>query len=113
MSLFNELSVVLQNFDIKGELISAEPYGEGHINRTYLAVYSEGGNQKRYILQKINTAIFTEPVALMENIDKVTKHIRTVSAKNGKDPKIKEFYEKPKIANASDLRLVKKQLRIL
>ena len=49
MNLFEELKLVLDNFDIDGNLISADPYGEGHINRTYLAVYDVLGKQKRYI----------------------------------------------------------------
>ena len=40
-----------------------EPYGNGHINDTFLVVAD-----KRYILQRMNTSIFTRPVELMENI---------------------------------------------
>ena len=49
---------VLDNFAIKGEFVSCEPYGEGHINRTYLAIFNENGNEKWYILQKINSKLF-------------------------------------------------------
>ena len=49
-----------------------EPYGNGHINDTFLTV-SDG---KRYILQRMNTGIFTHPYELMENILDVTEHIR-------------------------------------
>jgi hypothetical protein len=58
MELFKELKEVLQNFDIDGTLISASPYGFGHINTTYLAVYENGDKPTRYILQKINTTLF-------------------------------------------------------
>ena len=46
-----------------------EPYGNGHINDTFLVVAD-----KRYILQRMNTSIFTKPVELMENIVGVTEH---------------------------------------
>lgn len=46
------------------------PYGDGHINHTYLTT------SKQYILQRINTKIFTNPHELMENIYKVTEHLR-------------------------------------
>ena len=48
-----------------------EPYGNGHINDTFLVV-----SDKRYILQGINTAVFPNPDELMENIIGVTEHIR-------------------------------------
>ena len=50
---------------------TCEPYGNGHINDTFLVV-----SQKRYILQRMNHHIFTEPERMMENIVGVTGHIR-------------------------------------
>ncbi len=52
---------------------SAERYGSGHINDTFCVVL-EGG--RRYILQRINTGIFTDPKGLMENICGVTEYLR-------------------------------------
>ena len=57
-----------------------EPYGNGHINDTFLVVAD-----KRYILQRMNTGIFTKPAALMENIVGVTEHIRKKTAEAGGD----------------------------
>ena len=37
---------ILDKFLIEGTIVSVEPYGFGHINRTYLAVYNENGKQK-------------------------------------------------------------------
>lgn len=48
-----------------------EPYGNGHINDTYLVV-----GDKRYILQRMNTRVFPNPFELMENIAAVTAHVR-------------------------------------
>jgi len=67
-------SLALQ-FQIYGEFISAAPYGSGHINDTYCAVFNQGGNPVRYILQRINHNVFKTPVALMENVQRVTAHI--------------------------------------
>jgi len=49
-----------------------EPYGNGHINTTFLVVK----DAHRYILQKMNTHVFPKPDELMENIIGVTEHIR-------------------------------------
>jgi len=57
-----------------------EPYGNGHINDTFLVVAD-----KRYIFQRMNTSIFTHPVELMANICGVTEHIRKKTAEIGGD----------------------------
>ena len=62
----------LASFQIKGEVLSCELYGNGHINDTFLVVCDVNGNLRRYILQRMNHEIFTKPVELMENIQKVT-----------------------------------------
>ena len=66
---------VARHFQIYGEFRSAEPYGSGHINDTYCAVFDQAGSRVRYILQRINHNIFKDPVLLMENIQRVTTHL--------------------------------------
>lgn len=70
------------NFIMKQFLMDSEinPYGDGHINHTYLTTSRE------YILQKINTNIFTHPDELMNNIGKVTAHVRKKIIEAGGDP---------------------------
>ena len=64
-----------------GKVTYCEPYGNGHINDTFLTVAENG---KRYILQRINHFIFTKPNEIMENIVAVTEHIRKkVEAEGG------------------------------
>ncbi|MBR2404046.1 MAG: aminoglycoside phosphotransferase family protein, partial [Clostridia bacterium] len=60
---------------------TVDPYGDGHINDTYIA-----DARPRYILQRINTSIFTDPQQLMENIEAVTMHLRRIITANGGDP---------------------------
>lgn len=61
----------IKNFQIAGDVIRIEPYGEGHINVTTLVTTTE----KRYILQKMNTSIFPDSDGLMQNICSVTEHL--------------------------------------
>ncbi len=77
MTPHHDLHAVAGNFQIPGEFVSAEPYGSGHINDTYCAVYDHGGTRVRYIHQRINHNVFKNPVALMDNIQRVTTHVRT------------------------------------
>ena len=58
-----------------------EPYGNGHINDTFLVVCGD----KRYILQRMNTRIFTKPDELMQNIVGVTEYIKKKTAEKGVD----------------------------
>jgi aminoglycoside phosphotransferase (APT) family kinase protein len=64
-----------RQFQIKGGLTSIAPYGSGHINETYCAVFQQAGAHVRFIQQRINTAIFKDPAALMENVARVTSHL--------------------------------------
>ena len=62
---------VAELFNIDGDVTSVEPYGEGHINLTLLVTTTK----KRYIMQKMNTRVFTDPDSLMANICGVTEHL--------------------------------------
>lgn len=75
MNLKHNVRGVAQQFEIPGEFVSAAPYGSGHINDTYCVVFNQAGPQVRYILQRINHLVFKNPVALMENISRVTQHL--------------------------------------
>ena len=65
-----------------GKVEYCEPYGNGHINDTFLTVCE---SKKRYILQRINHHIFTRPDEIMENICAVTDFIRKHTASLGGD----------------------------
>ncbi len=82
-----EIDQVIAQFKTKGRLAEKIPYGNGHINDTFLVTYEmpEGGT-RRYILQKMNHSIFKEPVQLMENVVNVTEYLRKVIISQGGDP---------------------------
>jgi len=49
----------------------------GNVNRTYKVNFRlADGNPKSFLVQNVNTYAFRNPVALMDNIDHVTEHIR-------------------------------------
>jgi Ser/Thr protein kinase RdoA (MazF antagonist) len=75
MSDPNNTTAILRLFQIPGDLAGVEPCGNGHINDTFCAVFYEAGLPVRYILQRINSDIFKDPVALMQNIERVTSHL--------------------------------------
>jgi aminoglycoside phosphotransferase (APT) family kinase protein len=64
-------------FQLDGAFVTAAPYGSGHINDTFAVVFNQRGERVRYIFQRINHNIFKNPVALMENIQRVTAHLQS------------------------------------
>lgn len=77
----HDIRAMARQFEIHGDFLDAAPYGSGHINDTYCAVFSEGGARTRYILQRINHHIFKNPAALMDNVRRVTEHLEKKMAK--------------------------------
>ncbi len=71
-----DLKMIAERFDVRGDFLSAEPYGSGHINDTYAAWYRQGGRLVRYIHQRINHAVFKDPDSLMDNIVRTTRHLQ-------------------------------------
>jgi len=81
-----KLKRVASKFVLQGEPIEIIKYGEGHINDTYrIECLKKDGMTIKYILQRINTNIFKEPVNLIDNIFNVTNHIRSKIEESGGD----------------------------
>jgi hypothetical protein len=76
------VAVAARAFELNGEFRIAKPYGSGHIHDTYRVMFGDGQREERIILQHINTAIFTNPTAVMENIARVTDHLQSRLAAN-------------------------------
>lgn len=80
----NDLNKILSQFKVDGAVKSIQPYGNGHINHTFLAVTEdETGKIKRYILQAVNKNVFPDGEALMSNVQKVTEYLKP----NATDPR--------------------------
>ena len=80
---------IISKFDIRGKLINIEENKSGNINNTYVATFEmEDGTIKKYLIQKINTTVFTEPYKLMKNIEGVTTYLKKQLEKD-KDKKHK------------------------
>lgn len=78
-----DLKDTAAHFAVGGELIAAEPFGSGHINDSYLLTYRRAGARVRFLLQRINDAVFPEPALVMDNIQRVTAHIAQRLASQG------------------------------
>ena len=76
--MFKKLNTVGKAFRLPGSFYAYDTIKNGNINSTYKVTYQlPEGKLKSFIVQKINTNVFHDPEAIMENIDRVTSHIRT------------------------------------
>ena len=80
MSHFVEIA---NHFQLDARAVSAEGYGGGHINDTFLLETESGRN---YILQRINTSVFKNAEALMNNVILITDFLKKKIAAAGGDP---------------------------
>lgn len=79
-----KLNEALNIYNFSGFVTDCYSYGEGHINNTYCVnVKALDGKENKYILQRINSNVFKEPIKLMENIYNVTNYLKDEIIKNG------------------------------
>ena len=75
---------VLREFDLGGQVDGVEAVVEGHVNRSWVATArSAGGPPARFFLQRINEAVFREPERVMENVERVTRHLTAALVREG------------------------------
>lgn len=82
-----DIKEIAAQFKFEGGYQSGHSFGFGHINDTYL-ITSENGHvrARRYVLQRINHEVFKNPDQVMENIDRVTEHLRKKIIAEGGNP---------------------------
>ena len=76
----NELFAIAGRFIDPNIIEDITPLGNGLINDTYKVIV-EG--QPKYVLQRINNAVFTDVEMLQKNIEAVTNHIRQKYERQG------------------------------
>ena len=84
-------------FDIGGTYFGCKEIVSGNINSTYKVSFIRDGAQKDYILQKINKQVFKEPPKVMDNIVRITNHIRMKVIGRGESTRtgvLRVFYSK-------------------
>ena len=82
----DELIKIAKNFSIDGEPVKIEKCNSGHINKTYAITYkTKDDEQKKYILQYVNTNVFPNLPELMTNIKKITKYMNEKALEKGEN----------------------------
>lgn len=84
---FVNLAFVQDSFGLTGAFLGYKTLNDGHINSTFVLRFAEeNGAQNAYVIQKINTFVFKDPDALMENILGVTSFLQRKIRARGGDP---------------------------
>lgn len=97
-----ELSVLINQFNIKGRLVALQPFGNGNINDTFLAIYRNTFSETQVILQRVNRNVFPVPEDIMRNMHEVTRHCHdklSFDAAEGKDDRV---WQMPRIIKSKD-----------
>ena len=69
----NELQHIAEKFAIRGDITAITQINKGYINRTYkVETLSDTGHVHKYTLQRINTNVFPDVDALMDNFKLTT-----------------------------------------
>lgn len=79
---FIEKEQLEKTFDLNATIIQIEPFGTGHINDTF-RVYTDDAHKDDFLLQRINTGVFKDVEGLMENILRVTRHLKSKLIEQG------------------------------
>jgi Ser/Thr protein kinase RdoA (MazF antagonist) len=95
----DNLFAIASQFIATGTVTAVKPFGSGNINDTFL-VTLDSGNERKFVLQRLNTHVFKSPELVMQNMRRVTEHIearlKNVSMEKGRR------METPRVLRAND-----------
>lgn len=80
-----KLLKIAERFQIEGEIKEIKPLGEGFINDTYILT-TVSDDSPNYLMQRKNKKIFTDVPAMMDNIERITQHLKAKVREQGGDP---------------------------
>ncbi|MFN2608071.1 MAG: phosphotransferase [Acidimicrobiales bacterium] len=59
---------------VAGEVVAVAPHGRGHIHETWLVTTSAGGSTTRTVVQRLNGAVFPDPMLVAATAARVATH---------------------------------------
>jgi serine/threonine protein kinase len=76
-----DLESICMQFYLPGSEFKISPLGKGLINDTYLVIPMESNDKGKFVLQRINKIVFTEPDKVMHNLIRINEHLQSKGAK--------------------------------
>ncbi len=78
---YDDVRAAAHRFAIDGELQELVPHERGHIHDTYISTWRDSdGSPQRYLHQRLNEGVFRDIPGLMNNVQRVTRHLTTHAA---------------------------------
>ena len=71
----DDAAASVARFAVPGRLLSLDPHTSGLINHSWVAAFEAPEGRRRYFLQQINRHVFHRPDEVMENMERVTRHV--------------------------------------
>jgi len=71
-----DLDSICKQFYLPDSNYNISPLGKGLINDTYLVNPMDSPGNKRFVLQRINKNVFTEPEKVMHNLIRINQHLK-------------------------------------
>ena len=89
-----QVKQIFEKFNIDGDIIDIDYFSNGLINTSCKITTLANGKTKEYVLQKINKNVFKNPEDVMDNISKVTTHIKKKINEKGESSarRVLKFY---------------------
>ncbi|MFC1975471.1 phosphotransferase enzyme family protein [Chloroflexota bacterium] len=82
-----DFAKIVKQFKFEGDFLEVRSHEFGHIHDTYVVRFRKAnGGERRFLLQRINHNVFKTPAAVMQNIEKVTTHLRKKIITAGGNP---------------------------
>lgn len=85
MDQFEEVKTIISHFGIEGDCINIASNHEGHINSTFISTFKTPQGLRKFTHQRINGKVFARPMEVMQNIEAVTNHIRSLLSEGHMD----------------------------
>jgi len=73
-------------FALAGRVVRIEPLRGGHIHASFAVVAHAASGERRYVLQRMNRAVFPQPEAILRNVERVSAHLADKVRDEGGDP---------------------------
>jgi Ser/Thr protein kinase RdoA (MazF antagonist) len=90
-------SSIAEQFTPAGRVIDVREFGNGNINDTYLVTTNiDSTEERQFVLQRINTQVFRQPMLIMQNMRAFTEHMRRRARVEG------HRWEMPRVLPALD-----------
>lgn len=84
---------IIARFAVDGRCDSIERLTTGHINDSYIARCRTPNGSRRYFLQRINGEVFQDVAGLMDNVARVSEHIRQRLSRADDEPRVPVLVE--------------------